>query len=75
MPVQAPPSNPTDFRYNVTFSVFAVNPLNHPNLAAPNGNFSSPFFGQSTTLQGGFGTAGGAVTYNRKITMQLQLTF
>jgi hypothetical protein len=60
-------------KYHMTFSVYAINPLNHPNFAAPNSNLSSPFFGQPLSLQGGF-TPGNA-TYNRKVSMQLQLTF
>jgi hypothetical protein len=29
----------------------ARNQINHPNFALPNGNLSSPLFGQSTALQ------------------------
>ena len=61
-------------KYNLTFSLFAINPLNHPNFAAPNGNLSSPFFGQPLSLQTGFGP-GGNSTYNRKITMQMNFNF
>ena len=53
----------------------AMNVLNHPNFASPNGDLSSPFFGQSLSLQGGFGPEGGASTYDRKISLQLRLTF
>jgi hypothetical protein len=55
----------------------AMNILNHPNFAAPNGDLSSPFFGQSLSLQGGFGPQAGAgtSTYLRKISLQLRLTF
>ncbi|PYS05460.1 MAG: TonB-dependent receptor [Acidobacteria bacterium] len=65
-------------KYHLTFGVYAINPLNHPNFAAPNGNLTSPFFGKPLSLQGMFanGTFNpGNGTYNRKITMQVQLTF
>jgi hypothetical protein len=65
----------TPKRYNLTLSAMAMNVLNHPNFAAPNGDLSSPFFGQPLSLQGGFGPAGGTSTYNRKISLQLRLTF
>jgi hypothetical protein len=62
-------------RYNLTLSVMAMNVLNHPNFASPNGDLSSPFFGQSLSLQGGFGPVGGTSTYDRKISLQLRLAF
>ena len=62
-------------RYNLTLSIMAMNVLNHPNLAAPNGDLSSPTFGESLSLQAGFGPEGGTSTYNRKISLQLRLTF
>ena len=60
-------------KYHLTLSLYAINPLNHPNFAQPNGNLTSPFFGKPLSLQGTF-TPGNA-TYNRKVTMQVQLTF
>lgn len=62
-------------RYNLTLTAMAMNVLNHPNFASPNGDLSSPFFGQSLSLQGGFGPEGGTSTYDRKISLQLRLTF
>jgi hypothetical protein len=62
-------------RYNLTLSVMAMNVLNHPNFASPNGDLSSPFFGQSLSLQGGFGPEGAGSTYDRKISLQLRLAF
>lgn len=63
----------TDKRYNLTFSIFARNLFNRVNLATPSGNLSSPFFGQSTAIAGGFGEnpAGG----NRQIELQLRFSF
>jgi Carboxypeptidase regulatory-like domain len=66
-------------KYSLTASVQASNALNHANFAAPVGNLSSPYFGESTSLAGGFGPpgggSGGSATYNRKITLQLRFTF
>ena len=65
----------TPKRFNLTLTVMAQNVLNHPNYASPNGDLSSPFFGQSLSLQGGFGPEGQTSTYQRKISLQLRLTF
>jgi hypothetical protein len=58
--------------------VNARNAFNHVNLGAPNGNLTSPFFGQSTNLAsgggGGFG-GGGSAAGNRRIEFQLRLSF
>ena len=64
----------TGRKYNLTLSLNARNALNHPNYAAPNGDLSSPFFGQSLSLAG-FGPFGSPSTYNRKIDLQLRFTF
>jgi hypothetical protein len=55
-------------------SVSARNVLNHPNFAAPTGDLSSPYFGQSLSLAG-FGPFGTPTTYNRKIDVQLRFMF
>jgi hypothetical protein len=62
-------------RYTLTVGVNAMNALNHPNYAPPNGDLTSPFFGVYQTLGGGFGPMGGASTYNRKIDFQLRFGF
>ena len=62
-------------RYTLTLGVNAMNALNHANYAAPNGDLTSPFFGVSQSLGGGFGPMGGASTYNRKIDFQLRFGF
>ncbi len=54
----------------LTFSINARNVLNHPNLASPNGNLSSPLFGRSTSLLSGQGTSG-----NRRIDLQVKFSF
>jgi hypothetical protein len=65
----------TGKKYSLTLSLMAQNILNHANYAAPSGDLSSPYFGESRSLAGGFGPMGGASTYNRKIDMQLRFTF
>ncbi len=66
-------------KYSLTLSVQAQNALNHTNFGAPVGNLSSPYFGESISLAGGFGPpgggSGGSATYNRRITLQMRFTF
>jgi hypothetical protein len=66
-------------KYSVTMSVQASNALNHTNFGSPVGNLSSPYFGESISLASGFGPpgggSGGSATYNRKITLQMRITF
>lgn len=70
-------------RYSLTFSVNFQNLFNNVNLIAPQGNLSSPLFGQSLGLNGGFGGfggfggggGGGAGAGNRKVTAQLRFNF
>jgi len=63
----------TGRRFNLTLSASARNLINRENLASPESNLSSPNFGKSLALAGGFG--GGASVYNRRIDLQLRLTF
>ncbi|SPE33247.1 Cna B domain protein [Candidatus Sulfopaludibacter sp. SbA6] len=62
-------------KYTLTFSLNALNALNHANYAPPSGDLSSPYFGVYRSLGGGFGPMGGASTYNRKIDLQLRFAF
>jgi hypothetical protein len=62
-------------RFNLTLSANARNAINHVNLGQPSGNLSSPFFGQSTSLGGGFGPFANGAAGNRRIDLQLRLTF
>lgn len=74
-------------RYSMQFSLNFQNLFNHVNLAPPVGNLSSPFFGQSLSLNGGFGgfgpggggggggVGGGSGAGNRKITAQVRFNF
>jgi hypothetical protein len=47
----------------LTFTALSRNLLNHPNLALPDGNLSSPYFGESTALVTGGG--GNSASGNR----------
>jgi hypothetical protein len=62
-------------RYSLTLGVNAMNALNHPNYATPNGDLSSSYFGQSLSLASGFGPMGGSTAYNRKVDFQLRFGF
>jgi hypothetical protein len=70
-------------RYTMQFSVNFQNLFNNVNLAPPQGNLSSPFFGQSTGLApffGGFGGGGGggfggSGVGNRRVTAQVRFNF
>ena len=60
-------------RYTLEFTIDARNALNNVNLAPPIGNLSSPLFGQSNRLGGGF--RGGGATANRRIELEVRFTF
>jgi hypothetical protein len=72
-------------RYSMQFSLNFQNLFNHVNLAPPIGNLSSPFFGQSLALNGGFGgfgpggggggATGGSGAGNRRVTAQVRFNF
>jgi Carboxypeptidase regulatory-like domain/TonB dependent receptor-like, beta-barrel len=62
----------TDRRYNLTLSVFARNIFNRVNLAPPVGVLSSPFFGVSNNIAGGFFSSAAA---NRSLNMQVTFSF
>jgi hypothetical protein len=71
-------------RYSLTLSLSARNLLNTTNPGNPIGNLSSPLFGLSNSLMGGFGPgAGGAggggggmgAAGNRRIELSLRFSF
>lgn len=64
-------------RYSLVLSASTLNALNHPNFAPPNGDLSSPYFGQYRALGGlAVMSHGGAPsTYNRKIDLQLRFSW
>jgi hypothetical protein len=57
----------------LTFTALSRNLLNHPNVALPNGNLSSTYFGESTALVTGGG--GNSASGNRRIEFQGRLAF
>ena len=71
------PQTPSGKRYNLTLSASTINALNHTNLGTPDGDLSSPYFGQSRSLGGMVVMmhGGGSSTYNRKIDVQLRFTW
>ena len=64
----------TNHRYNLTFSANVRNLLNTNNPGNPIGVLTSPLFGQSNTLSGGFGPGGTSVT-NRRLELGLRFSF
>ncbi len=62
----------TNKRYNLTVGISARNLLNNVNLAPPIGTLSSPLFGTSNALAGGFF---GSSSANRRIEMQMRFSF
>jgi hypothetical protein len=65
-------------KYTLNASVNARNFINHVNLGAPNGQVTSSFFGQSTSLAGGGGGGfggGGSAAGVRRIEFTLRLSF
>jgi len=65
--------SPSNYRYNLTFSVNARNIFNNVNLGTPIGNLSSPLFGESNSLATQPFSA--YPTANRRIDLQAQFTF
>jgi hypothetical protein len=74
----------SDHPYSLTLSVSANNLLNHTNPSMPIGSLTSPFFGQSLSLAGGFGGGGGGGGFgggggtpamNRRVEVQLRFSF
>jgi hypothetical protein len=68
----------TEHRYNLTLSMSVQNLFNRANEGTPVGNLSSRLFGQSQTTAGRFGAGGGGGAQsagNRRVELQLRLTF
>jgi hypothetical protein len=67
-------------RYSMQFSINFQNILNKVNLANPVGNLSSPSFGESLSLNSGFGGfggggGGGSGAGNRRVSAQVRFSF
>jgi hypothetical protein len=74
----APPT--TSHRYNLSVSLSARNILNYNNPGPIVGNVTSPLFGLSNTLAGGFGGGPGMGGFaesadNRRLELQLRFSF
>jgi uncharacterized membrane protein YgcG len=67
-------SESSEHRYNLTVSVNARNILNHENVSSPIGSMTSPYFGESTGIQGGYG-AESTSSNQRRIDLQLRFAF
>ena len=65
----------TGRRYNLTLALAVRNLFNRVNLSTPVGNLSSPLFGESTSLSGGFGPMGASAASNRRLDLQLRFSF
>ena len=76
IPVPQPAGGPAR-RYNLTLSASSMNALNHANYGPPDGDLSSPYFGQYRSLGGMVvmvhGGAGAA--YNRKVDLQVRFSW
>lgn len=64
----------TNRRYNLELSISARNLLNHVNPGPIVGNISSPLFGESNSLAGGYGAFSNPAN-NRRLELQLRLNF
>ena len=63
--------------YTLEFSVQIRNLFNRTNKGTPVGNLRSPFFGEPTSLAGGFGFGGGGGTQagNRRVEFEIEFSF
>ncbi|MBA3768210.1 MAG: TonB-dependent receptor, partial [Acidobacteria bacterium] len=64
-------------RYSLTVTIRAQNLFNRTNAGTPVGNLLSPFFGESLSTAGGFGSGpgGSSAAGNRKVEVQLRFSF
>jgi hypothetical protein len=60
-------------KFSLTFSAYGQNIFNHENLGTPNGTLSSPLFGKSQSLAGGF--FGASTAGNRSIFFATEFHF
>jgi len=63
---------PTNRRYNLEFSLMAHNVFNRVNMGQPIGTLTSPLFGQSNSIAGGFFSSQAA---NRRLDLSMRFTF
>ncbi|HZU26567.1 MAG TPA: carboxypeptidase regulatory-like domain-containing protein [Bryobacteraceae bacterium] len=65
----------TGRRYNLTIGIMARNLLNNVNYGNPIGVLTSPLFGQSIGIAGGYGPEGQYPVDNRRLEFQTRFTF
>ena len=65
----------TEHRFNLTVALQARNAMNHMNSGLPIGNLSSPLLGRSNWLASSAGADSQAMGDNRRLQLQLRLTF
>jgi hypothetical protein len=62
--------------FTLEFSIYVRNLFNRTNNGMPVGNLRSPFFGEPTSLAGGFGFGGGgSQAGNRRIEFEIEFNF
>jgi hypothetical protein len=71
-PPRGPHGEGGNKRFNIEITLDVHNIFNNVNLSPPIGNLSSPLFGHSNALGGGFG---GGATANRRIELETRFTF
>jgi hypothetical protein len=69
------PAPKPDRPYSLTFSAEADNILNHNNPGMPVGVLSSPYFGQSISLNSPFSVVGISTSANRMVTLHCNFSF
>ncbi len=64
-------------KYNLTFSINAINVLNHQNEGQFNGTLTSPFFGRSNSSGGGGGGGFGGFNFSgaRRVDLSMRFNF
>ncbi len=68
-------ASPTSRRFNLIVGISAQNLINHNNPGPIIGNITSPLFGQANQAAGGGGQGFSESANNRRIELQLRLTF
>jgi hypothetical protein len=61
--------------YNLTVAVQVQNLFNNTNLGLPTGNLRSTYFGRSNSIASGYGYGDTPTTANRRVELQLQISF
>jgi hypothetical protein len=69
------PAPKPDGPFTLSFAIEANNVLNHNNPGAPVGVLSSPYFGQSISLNSPLSLGGMSTSANRTITLRSKFSF